>query len=228
MDPNDNGNPNDTLPADGSATPQGTPGTDDAGNGSIANQNGNPASGQPNGADPDENKRLKGQIAALQRQLIQARRSPGTPQVPSPNGQPNGQPDGADGEIGQKIAIAYEIADGQLRRQMEDIYALYPELTADELRQIRRNPWAYCSREAFMQGDVETAKLEIEQHVADLVEGRANGGQPTAPVVPAGKGVTPNPAPAPVKTPEQETQEDWNLPMDKLEQKVAKLKAQKR
>lgn len=220
MTENDNGNPNDTVPADGSVTPPGTLTPDDAGNGSIADQNGNPASPPAQGADPEENKRLKGQISALQRQLIQARRSPGTPQNPAtPNGQPGGDPNS---EVGKQIAIAYEIADGQMRRQMEDIYSLYPELTAPELQQIRRNPWAYCSREAFMQGDVETAKLEVEQYIADLVESRSNG--TPAPQVPAGKGVTPAPAPAPAKTPADETNEDWTMPIADLEKKVAKMR----
>ena len=224
MNPNDNGNPSDTPSPDDQAIPQGAPTPDDGNGGSIADQNGTPASGQPaQGADPaEENKRLKGQISALQRQIIQARRSQGTPQNPAT---PPGQPGDPNGDVGQKIAIAYEIADGQMRRQMEDIYSLYPELTAPELQQIRRNPWAYCSREAFMQGDVETAKLEVEQYIADLVESRANG--TPAPQVPAGKGVTPNPAPAPAKTPAQDTQEDWALPMDQLEKKVSKIKAQR-
>lgn len=224
---NDNGSQNDILPGDGSATPEGTPGASDPGSSSIATQNGQPASGQaPQGvADPaEENKRLKGQITALQRQIIEARRSQGKPITQQNPNDPNaGQPSD---EVGQKIAIAYEIADGQLRRQMENIYSLYPELPADMLSQIRRNPWAYCSRESFMQGDVETAKLEVEQFIADWVEGHGSA-TPPGPAIPSGKGVSPAPAPAPKTTPAEEAQQDWQMPMGDLEKKVAKLKQQR-
>lgn len=218
----DNVGTNDIPAADGSDIPQGASGTDDATGTSIANQNGSQPSGQP---DADENRRLKGQISALQRQVIQARRSQG--------GQPQGQPQGqgqdqpAGGDVASQIAVAYEIADGQLRRQMEGVYDLYPELSKEELSMLRRNPWTFASRETFMSGDVETAKLEIEQWIADTVEARAKG-QP-APTPPSGKVV--NPAPAPTSAPEpavpgsDEDQNPWSMPMASLEKKVVKEKA---
>lgn len=227
MDINDNGAQNDLSGADGSAIPQGAPGTNEAPGSSIANQNGQPASGQPPaGGQPDlseENKRLKGQISALQRQMIQARRSQGTSQLPQ--GQA-GDPNDPESQAQQQIAIAYQLADGQLREQMESVYELYPELTPKELSQIRRNPWAYCSRQTFLAGDVETAKLEIEQFIADSVEGRGQG-QPQ-PQVPSGVRVNPSPAPQPAidqSVPgSEEDQNDWTMPMDKLEAKAHKAK----
>lgn len=221
---NDNGVQNDTLVPDGSADPMGAPGANEGANGSIANQNGQ----QPPAQTPDvaeENRRLKGQITALQKQIIQSRRSQGTSPNPALNGQDPNDPAAA---VQQQIAIAYQLADGQLREQMESVYDLYPELTSQELSQIRRNPWAYCSRQTFLQGDVETAKLEIEQYIADLVESKGSG-QP-APQVPSGKGVNPSPAPQPttVDTGVPGTSDDenpWTMPMDKLEQKAQKAKA---
>lgn len=216
-------NTNDIPGSDGSAIPSGTPTPGEAPGTSIADQNGQPASGQPpqGGADPvEENKRLKGHISALQRQIIEARRSQGgqTPQVPGSAPDPNGNGD----DVGSKIAMAYEIADGQLRRQMDAIYDLYPEVTPQELSQIRRNPWAYASREAFMQGDVETAKYEIEQYIADLVESRTAG--TPAPQPPSGKSVTPSPAPTSAPAGDDQPS-DWDLPMGDLEKKVNKIKA---
>jgi hypothetical protein len=220
---NANGSQNDISLPNGSATPSGTP-APDAGNGSsIANQNGQQA---PNpatpGVDPvEENRRLKGQISALQKQMIQSRRSQGTtPQNPA-------DPNDLNAQAQQQIALAYELADGQLRRQMDEIYGLYPEMTPQELNQIRRNPWAYCSRETFMTGDVDTAKLEIEQYIADLVASRATGAP--APAVPSGQGI--NPSPAPQADPEpaipgsDEDPNDLTMPMDQLEKKVMKIKA---
>lgn len=220
---NDNGVQNDTIVPDGSDNPMGAPGANEGANGSIANQNGQ----QPPAQTPDvaeENRRLKGQITALQKQIIQSRRSQGTNPSPVPGGQDPNDPMAASQ---QQIAIAYQLADGQLREQMESVYDLYPELTSQELSQIRRNPWAYCSRQTFLQGDVETAKLEIEQHIADLVESRG-AGQPT-PQVPSGKGVSPSPAPQPAAidtgVPGSEADmNDWSMPMDKLEQKAQRIK----
>ena len=218
---------NDLSGADGQAIPQGTPGTNEVPGSSIANQNGQPASVPPQGAPDlsDENKRLKGQISALQRQMIQARRSQGNPASPQTPGQSD--PNDPAAQVQREIAVAYQLADGQLREQMEAIYDLYPEVTSKELSQIRRNPWAYCSRQTFMQGDVETAKLEIEQYIADLVESRGSG-QP-APQVPSGKGVNPSPAPQPVVDPgvpgTDEDENDWSMPMAKLEKKVSRIKA---
>lgn len=223
---NDNGIQNDLPAADGLDIPSGTPGANDASGSSIATQNGQGASPTPQGAvDPsEENRRLKGQITALQKQIIQSRRSQGNSQIPQ--GQPQPGADDPTGQVQQQIAIAYQLADGQLREQMESVYDLYPELTPKELSQIRRNPWAYCSRQTFLQGDVETAKLEIEQYVADLVESRS-AGQP-APQVPSGKGVNPSPAPQPVVDESvpgsEEDENDLTMPMAKLEKKVQRLK----
>ena len=224
---NDNGVQNDTLVPDGSDNPTGAPGANEGANGSIANQNGS----QPSGQTPDvaeENRRLKGQITALQKQIIQSRRSQGTSPSPAPNGQ---DPNDPAAQVQQQIAIAYQLADGQLREQMESVYDLYPELTSKELSHIRRNPWAYCSRQTFLQGDVETAKLEIEQYIADLVESKGTG-QP-APQVPSGKGVSPSPAPQPATvdtgTPgSAEDENPWTMPMDKLEQKAQRIKTSSR
>ena len=231
MGENDNDIQNDLPAADGSVTPTGTPGTNDAPGSSIATQNGQPASVTPPGA-PDlsvENKRLKGQISAMQRQLIEARRSQGNGQLPQ--GTPGqGDPNDPATQVQREIAVAYQLADGQLREQMDAIYDLYPEITPQELSQIRRNPWAYCSRKTFMQGDVDTAKLEIEQYIADLVESRGTGNP--APQVPSGKGVNPSPALQPAVEPgvpgTNEDENDWSMPMDKLERKVLKAKANRK
>jgi hypothetical protein len=225
VDTNDNGMQNDLPAGDGLATPPGTPGANDPSGSSIANQNGQPASTTPPGAVDltDENKRLKGQISALQRQMIAARRSQGTPQNPAA---PGGESDPAS-QAQRDIAVAYQLADGKLREQMESVYDLYPEITPKELSQIRRNPWAYCTRQTFLEGDVETAKLEIEQYIADLVESRVEG-QPQ-PKIPSGTPV--NPAPAPQPAVEQavpgsdEDENDATMPMGKLEKKVQRIKA---
>lgn len=216
---------NEIPAADGSAIPEGgTPGTGEAPGSSIPGQNGQPASapqGQPNLAE--ENQRLKGHISALQKQIIASRRSPGGQTPPVPGSTP-GQGGEGGSDVASQIAIAYEMADGQLRRQMEPVFDLYPELTKEELSMLRRNPWAFASRESFMTGDVESAKLEIEQWIADVVEARATGNPPPAP--PSGKPVNPNPAPSATPEPatpgSAEDQNPWTMPMDKLEHAAAK------
>ena len=158
--------------------------------------------GQPSSQDDaaklkEENERLKGNLAAIQRREYLNRRSIGGQGQPQPGqGQPGGQTFGnIDDSTAQQIAVAYEVADGQLRRELEPILALYPELDASDLSRIRTNPWAFTSRQSFMTGDVASALYEIEQMIAKQVEDKAS--TTASPGGGKGKAINPNPAPTP-------------------------------
>lgn len=171
----------------------------------------------------EENGRLKGQVSAVQRKYQSTIR----------NGM-NRQPVGGEGQDSdpnmQTFELATEIAEAKLRNELEtNIFPLYdgtnPEfegqgsLPAQELMRIRQNPWAFASRQslfhALKTGDLEPAKLDIEQAIADRVEASSAPTKPTK--IP--KSVNPNPAPqAAPKNQTPNGQDPWTMPLDQLEQ----------
>lgn len=224
IDPNAgmSGDPNSGIPDSGNQGDNGLPQDNPQGQG-----------GQP-APDPRDAKiaELTKNNRSLNQAIINARRG-----QPQQNAQPqNGDQSPFSTPEGQ-YAISLELATGQLSRNLEQTYDLYPEIPAGEIARIRKNPWAFASYESFRSGDVQTAMLEIEQALLDRAtelggQGQNQPGQanvvPTQKQVPAS--INPNPAQEPADDAEPGSQDDENLftmPLGKLEQKAKKEIAQK-
>lgn len=193
-------------------TDLGSQGADPSGNsGTPDNQNGTQT-------DPRDVKinTLTGEVKRLNQAIIDAKRGNRTNKG-NPNGQGGENPfESPEGQYG----IAIQLATSNLGRKMEDVFSLYPELPADEVTRIRKNPWAFASHESFVNGDWETAALEIEQAMLTRAEEIANS-----------QTTTPNPNPADVNANpaadasdedsaipgSDEDQDPWTMPLGKLE-----------
>lgn len=215
---------------------------DENGNGQVAGAAGDPSAGvadqgsqggdgsQPSGtpggqggAQPDPRdetiKTLEQNVKALNKAIIESRRSGQQPGQPG-NGQ---QGQDAFGTPEGQYAISIQLAENQLRGDLEPVYALYPEVPPEEIQRVRMNPWAFASRNSFLTGDVETAKLEIEQTLLDRADAiaKAKAGETPANDQPAAATINGNPAPeAPESNAPAGSAEDtdpWTMPMDKLE-----------
>jgi hypothetical protein len=215
-------NNEDVLPAGNAGAA--SPGASDPGTPGGDTTPSNP--GDPNGASPDKRDEeinvLKKNIQGLNKALIDSRRS--SRQKTSPLDNPAGGDNPFDSEAGQ-YAAALELSDARLRGNMEERIALYPELAPEELQRIRLNPWAFASRQSFLQGDWETALDEIEEKIANRVEELAGNPPPTKgqsqPGAPAPATVNANPTPeVPAEDVEPGSNEDqdlWTMPLNKLE-----------
>lgn len=143
---------------------------------------------------------------------------------------------GADGENpfetpqGQ-YAVSIKLATANLQSKLESVYSLYPEVPAEEISRIRRNPWAYVSNPDFyFSGNWEGAAEDLEYYLLDRAEALGAG----KPAVPNGGGALPvnpvavnaNPSPEPTNpnaTPGSgEDQNPWTMPLNKLEQEKNK------
>jgi len=198
------------------------------GQGTPSGQSGN----QPDKWDEREAE-YKRQIKALNKALIEARRASRQRGSPTDDGFGFSP---FDTEAGQ-YAAALELSDARLRGNLEERISLYPELPPEEVQRIRRNPWAFASRNSFLTGDWETALDEIEQAMLERVEeleaakgySQPQGQQPVASaqvnVNPAPEGTAEQAIPG---TPEDEN--PWTMPLEKLEQRknqaVAKMSQQ--
>ena len=204
------GNPNPGSGADGSG---GDPGT----GGSPAGQGGT----QIDPRDEQINT-MRTQIKTLNQAVVDARRGAG-----GKGGNPNGQDPNAFETPEGQYAIALEVSENRLRGGLEPILGLYPEVPADEIARIRTNPWAFASRDSFLNGDQTSALLEIEQALLARAEAIAaeksagnpapNGGQTATPANVNGN-PAPEAAPSQDVVPGSEEDEDpWTMPMEKLE-----------
>lgn len=217
------------VSGDGSqaASPQGTqpnanqPSTDTTGNSDTAGQQQvDPAALQ------QENERLKGQARSLQKKYLEAvRKGTQVPVSPS-NGQ--GEQDGM-----EVFNAAMELSEAKLRNQLETVVFPYydgsnpdakdlPTLPASEFARVRKNPWAFASRNSLMHamrtGDLQPALLDIEQAIADRVEEISASPSPTLKPKGAGmKQVNPSPAPVGGSQGQPQGQDLWTMPMDQLE-----------
>lgn len=206
-----------------------------AGNGSGDGGQNNPGSQNGQQTDPRDAElaKLRQDNKALNKALIDSRRNSNQNRNPlnrsGQNGQGQGQENLMDTPEGQ-YSVALQLATGQLREKMEDVYSLYPEIPATELQRIRRNPWAFASQKSYMAGDVDAAALEIEQALLDRAEEikaakaggnnqpsqpangqQANGRQPAQ--------INNNPAGGDQEPAAPGTAEDtnpWTMPMEKL------------
>lgn len=216
------GNPQGSSMDSSQGTPQGgIPSGDPTGNSQAPGQQGS----QDLTALQTENTRLKGQVSSLQKKYLDAVRGAGN-QQPAPTG-------GEGDENFQTYEAALDLAGAKLLQGLEDIFSLYdgsnpdykdqPTLTPAEVRMIRKNPWGFVSRATISQvmrtGNLQPALLEVEQYMADLVDSRTN-----SPVANAGgvKQVQPSAAPVQPSSEQSEGQDPWSMPMDQLEQVVAK------
>lgn len=206
----------------------------------------NPAAdaGAPGGAGgqqpiqgADELSQYKAEVRRLNRALAAKGSSANRPS-PTPGA-------GADGENpfetpqGQ-YAVSIKLATANLQSKLENIYSLYPEIPAEEISRIRRNPWAYVSNnDLFFTGNWEGAAEDIEYYLLDRAEALKTGqpapsrGGGALPVNPVAVNANPSPEPQnPQAAPGSgEDQNPWTMPMDKLEREknkeIQRIKAKK-
>src|SRR3990167_4318863 len=187
--------------------------------GAGAGQAGNP--GGDGGQQPDpreaELEKFRNENKTLNQKLVEANRLARQRSSQQPNGDESSPFETPEGQY----AIALELATGKLSRGVEDRISLYPQLPAEEVARIRKNPWAFASFDSYKNGDWETALDEIEQSVANRVEelGAKKGEDqnPTQPQTPAS--LDNNPANEPDVDAEPGSDEDanpWTMPMSKL------------
>lgn len=202
-------------------TPGGDPSTPPSNSGSPEGQN-----GQPPAQGADELTKYKAEVRRLNQALAKASSQPKGNQ-PQPGQDPNQNGYGFDTPEGQ-YAAALQIADAQVRKGLEDRIDLYPEVDSKDLAQVRKNPWAFASHEAYITANVEQALSDIEYHLLDLAEAKA--GNPASPTNPTPASVNGNPAPVPppvnVAPGTEEDTNPWTMPLDKLE-KVAQKEVAK-
>lgn len=199
------------------------PSTDTTGNSETIGQ---PAVDEEKEALRLENERLKGQARSVQKKYLEAVRK-GT-QVPTSPSNGQGEQDGT-----EVFNAAMELSEAKLRNKLEsEVFPFYdgshpdakdlPTLPASEFARVRKNPWAFASRESLMHamrtGDLQPALIDIEQSIADRVD---EIGTPTTQPksTPKGAGIKQvNPSPAPVGNQSQPQGQDlWTMPMDQLE-----------
>ena len=195
-------------------------------------QNSGSPDGQ-NGQSPaqgtDELSKYKAEVRRLNQQVAKLGRSTAQKGSQNQDGQQTYGFDTPEGQYGASL----QIADSNLRAGMEEFLHLYPEVDSGEVNRIRKNPWAYASREAWLSGDWEQAKQDIEYYLLDLAESGQGAGNPqnppTNPQTPAS--INSNPAPTPPPTdvaPGTEDDENpWTMPLDKLEKKAKREVAHK-
>lgn len=194
------------------------------------------AAGTPEGVDgqqpaqgADELTKYKAEVRRLNRALASATKGLSV-KPPSPT------PQGANGESpfetpqGQ-YAISLKLATANLASKLESLYSLYPEVPAEEINRIRKNPWAYVqNQDLFFNGDWEGAAEDIEYLLLDRTEA-LKGGQPpiqgkggSLPVRPVVVNTNPSAEPPPSNaTPgTAEDANPWTMPMNKLEQEKNK------
>lgn len=167
----------------------------------------------------EENKRLKGTAAALQKKYLDSTRQKGQQTAPQDGSQ-------NDNEV---FSTAFDLALAKVRNGLEDVLPLYdgsnpgyegePSLPPEDIARIRKNPLAFVSattlKQYFMDGNEQPLMLEIEQHMADradalTAQSKVGSGKE--------KQVNPSPAPEAQQQPQQGSQDLWTMPIDDLEQ----------
>ncbi len=207
----------------------GNPGSQNLDNADLGGQGGDGGNagdpGGQGGQNPDprdaELEQRRNEVRILNEKLVAANRL--NRQRSSGNQPADGEQSPFETPEGQ-YAISLELATGRLSRELEGRISLYPELPAEEVTRIRKNPWAFASYESFKAGDWETALDEIEQAVANRVEelGAADkGDQNPTQNNPSPATMDNNPASEPNVVAEPGSNEDenpWTMPLGKLGQ----------
>jgi len=173
--------------------------------------------GNQQGQQPDPR---DAQIKALNRALVEARRAGN--QTPQNQQDPNGE---NQNDPAYQYGVGLKVATGELRGKLEDILDLYPELPSNIQAQIRRNPWGYANEQSMLALNVDNGLLDVETWIANYVaaSGQQDNGQGAQQPTPARVNQN-QPAEDPAAT-QPDPMEDWALPMDQLENKVAKIKS---
>lgn len=191
------------------------------------------SSGTPGGQDgqnpgqwESEKANLIAQNRALNRALVEARRTGRS----NTRNQEGSDYDAFSDPAGQ-YGMALQVATGQIREKMENVFSEYPEVPNEVLARIRKNPWAYTTQEAYMNADVDAGLEDIALYLLEEVERQnpnpadANANQNNQPVSPAR--VNANPAPEPTGEGAVQPEEDlWNMPLSELSKKKDKALAQ--
>ena len=194
--------------------------------------NGNP--GQPNSDQPVEDWKAKHdalleQNRGLNRALVDARRQANSSKSLIKPAQDNEPANGAQPQ-NQDFNTSMRLAESDIRSELDGVLELYPELPANMVKLIRSNPWAYASRDSFLNLNVPNSLLDIETWIADYVAGLESENPstqvPQAPVkVPASK-MKPNAAPEggeegdDVIPGSQDDSNPYTMPLEKLERRV--------
>lgn len=184
---------------------------DQGGNADSSSDNPGGQNGQQTNTGDAQINNLKQQIKSLNKALIEARRGKGN----QPQGDDQFDPNNPQAQYG----VALQIATGNLREGIENIFSLYPEVDASVIGQIRKNPWAFASQQSYINGDFESAQLEIEEYLLELAEAKAEN--------------NPTPSPATINpntnqgnqnqvSNDPEAQDPMTMPMADLERMVAK------
>ena len=226
-------------------TNQGAPDNQNLENPDLGNQGGEGGQGEGASAgqggqqtDPRDATiaQQKRDIQALNKAIIEARRG-SQRQQPQNNQNANGQqPYNAFEDPAGQYAISLQLATGELSRNLENIYSLYPEVPASEISRIRKNPWAFASFESYRAGDWQTAQLEVEQALLERAQelasedkGQGAGGQntPNQPKVNPASINTNSAAEAQAEAVPGTVEDEnpWTMPMDKLEKVAQKERA---
>lgn len=194
------------------------------------------SSGTPGGQDgqnpgqwESEKANLIAQNRALNRALVEARR---TGRSNSRNINQGADDYDAFSDPAGQYGMALQVATGQIRGKMEDVFSEYPEVSQEVLARIRKNPWAYTTQEAYMNADVDAGLEDIALYLLEEVErsnqnnpANTNADQGKPPVSPAR--VNANPAPEPTGEGATQTEEDlWNMPLSDLQKRKDKALAQ--
>ena len=173
----------------------------------------------------DELSQAKAEIRRLNRAMASKsssiNRPSSTPQAGADGESPFETPQG-------QYAISLQLATAKLSSKLESVFSLYPEVPAEEISRIRRNPWAYVSNpDLYYNGSWEQAAEDLEYYLLDRAEALKGaqapvngqgGALPVNPVV-----VKPNPPSDPGGQPAAPgTSQDvnpWTMPLDQLEKK---------
>lgn len=180
----------------------------------------------PGPSEPEEDWRGKAtqfqeHNRALNRKLVELQR-----QINSQKGSPYQ----VDEEQSQEYATNLRLATADIRDGLERLIPLYPELPADVVSQLRRNPLAWAGSDFYTELNPSNALLEIEKQMLALAESvgaQQPQGQPSAQGRQPMKQVRPSQAPRGNEPASEEdpSEDPWTMPMDKLEEKVNKLRA---
>lgn len=222
--------PEDTTVDEGTELEE-QPGTDLGDEGTPDNE-GNP--GQPNSDQPVEDwegkyTEAQRQNVALNKLLVEARRQANSSKSLIKPAQDNEPANGAQPQ-NQDFNTSMRLAESDIRSELDGVLELYPELPANMVKLIRSNPWAYASRDSFLNLNVPNSLLDIETWIADYVAGLESENPstqvPQAPVkVPASK-MKPNAAPEggeegdDVIPGSQDDSNPYTMPLEKLERRV--------
>ena len=216
MQDNNDVNAGAATPGTGDSADLGSPQvTPDVSSGTPNNQNGTPTDTRD-----AELSKYREEVRRLNQAVIDAKRGNRN------NDRGNGNNDQVSFDTPEgQYGIAIQLATGNLRNKMEDVISLYPELPADEIARIRKNPWSFVKHETFINADWETAALEVEQAMLSRAEeiSASKKTEPTQPMTPAN--LNTNPVQTTGDEPVDPENDDWNMPLDQLEAKAKKAVA---